>query len=125
MHPRENQPQFIAELTQKELDALKQAEVQGWLALTLDIGDAALTCWQQECERFAKPFAVIRFEPQRATLWFILAPGHAWNDHEQRRINAALAAANGFVVTRNNARVFAEPAAAATLMLRLLAASAR
>jgi hypothetical protein len=125
MAPRETEPQLIAQLTQKELDALKQAQAQRWLTLTPDIRDAVLTYWQRECERFARPFAVVRVEQQRATLWFVLAPGHAWNDDEQGRINAALAGASGFVVTRNHARVLAEPSAAATLMRRLLAASAR
>jgi hypothetical protein len=125
MPRRANQSQSSTQFTQNELDALRQAGARGWLTLTPEIGDTILTLWQRECERFAQPFAVIRVEPDRATLWFVLAPGREWDDVEQRRINAALAGAKGFVVTPNHARVFSEPGTAVVLMRELLSASAR
>jgi hypothetical protein len=121
----ENYAESAARLSKIELDALRLASERGWLTVTPAIGDGALAQWQRECERLAQPFAVIRIEPGRATLWFVLASGREWSDADQRQINAALAHATGFVVTRNHARVFAESGAAAELVRRLLAASAR
>src|SRR2546425_8279585 len=103
MPRRENQSESSAQLTQKELEVLKQAAVRGWLTLNPEIRDVVVTYWQRECERFARPFAVIRSEPQRATLWVVLAPGREWDEAQQRRINAVLARAQGFIVTRSSA----------------------
>src|SRR5271169_2080843 len=112
MSRRENQSESNAQLTPNELDALKQASAQGWLTVTSAMGDTVLTYWQRECERFAQPFAVIRVEPKRATLWVVLAPGREWNDAEQLWINAALADSIGVVVMRDHVRGFAEAGAA-------------
>ncbi len=125
MPRQENYAESSARLGKTELDALRLARERGWLTLTPEIGDAALARWQRECEGLGRPFAVIRIEPARATLWFVLASGREWSDAEQRRINAALARATGFIVTRNHARVFAKSRAAAGLMRELLFASAR
>ena len=121
---RENLSLSTAQLTAKEVEAIKRAEARGWLIISPAIGDLVLTYWQRDCERFARPFAVLRQEPQRATLWLVLASGREWSEDEQRRVNAVLAAATGFVVTRNSVRAFADSAAAARLMRRLMAVTA-
>jgi hypothetical protein len=125
MPRQENYANSSAGLGKIELDALNLARARGWLTLTPAVGDAALAHWQRDCERLVQPFAVVRIEPKRATLWFVLALRREWNDAEQRRINAVLARSMGFIVTRNHARVFVEPEAAPQLMRQLLAASAR
>ncbi len=92
--------------SQAELAALESAAENGWLYLTPAIGDRALAAWQHACERSGKAFAVIRLEPRRASLWFLLTTEREWTQTEQARILAALANTTGYVVTSNNARAF-------------------
>ena len=110
--------------TPAEFAALKAATENGWLTLTPAIGDRALAAWQHECERAGKAFAVIRLEPRRASLWFLLTTEREWTQAEQGRILAALADTTGYVVTSNNARAFARRGAESDVMQLLLAADA-
>ena len=105
-----------------ELAALRMAGENGWLTLTPDIGDGALDRWQHECERAGKAFAVVRLEPRRASLWFVLESGRDWLDDEQRRIGTALDGAKGFILTNNSVRAFADLGGEADIMRMLLAA---
>jgi hypothetical protein len=105
-----------------ELAALRSAAENGWLTLTPNIGDRALTVWQHECESSGKAFAVIRLEPKRASFWFLLTNGREWNQTQQARIHAALSAAIGYVVTSNSIRAFAPLGSECDTMRRLLAA---
>lgn len=107
-----------------ELAALTSAAENGWLTLTPEIGDRALAAWQHECERSGKAFAVIRLEPKRASLWFLLTTEREWTQAEQVRILAALSSSTGYVVTSNNARAFAQLGAESDVMQQLLAADA-
>jgi hypothetical protein len=110
--------------SQAELAALESAAENGWLTLTPGIGDRALAVWQRACERSGKAFAVIRLEPKRASLWFLLTTEREWTQTEQVRILAALANTTGYVLTSNNARAFARLGAEADVMQQLLAADA-
>jgi hypothetical protein len=112
------------ELTEAEQSALRLAEENGWLTLTREIGQQALACWQHDCERFGRPFAVVRPEPSRASIWFVLTTGRLWTSDEQKRVRAALADSTGFILTDNQARAFAALGAETVLMQQLLAANA-
>ena len=114
--------QFV--LTQSEQQALKVATDCGWLTVTSEVGEHALACWQHECDRFGRAFAVVREEPARASLWFALTSGREWSSDEKGRLRAALAAATGFVLTDTQARAYAKLGTQAALMKRLLAADA-
>jgi len=110
--------------SQAELAALESAAENGWLTLTPEVGDRALAAWQHACERSGKAFAVIRLEPKRASLWFLLTTEREWTQTEQARILAALANTTGYVVTSNNARAFVPLGAEADVMQQLLVADA-
>jgi len=110
--------------SQAELAALDSAAENGWLTLTPEISDRTLAAWQHECERSGKAFAVIRLEPKRASLWFMLTTEREWTQTEQARILAALANTTGYVVTSNNARAFAPLGAESDVMQQLLVADA-
>jgi hypothetical protein len=110
------------ELNQAELAALASAAQAGWLTLTSEIGDQALSQWQSECERCGKAFAVVRLESKRASLWFLLTTEREWTPAEQRRITAALAKTTGYVVSGNQARGFTRLGDEAEVMQQLLAA---
>lgn len=109
---------------QAELAALEAAAENGWLTLTPVIGDRALAVWQQQCEHAGKAFAVIRVEPYRASLWFMLSTAREWTQTEQARILGALVNTTGYVVTSNNARAFTRRGAENDVMQLLLAADA-
>jgi hypothetical protein len=117
-------PSYRLGLSRIELDALKRASETGWLTITSAIGQQALTRWQRECDRRGKAFAMVRVEPRRATLWFILATNHEWTEAEQVDVRAAVATATGCVVTANSACAFAKLGTEAALMERLLALAA-
>jgi hypothetical protein len=107
-------------LTFIELQALQRADAQGWLALTVAIGDAALSCWQQQCQRGRKPFAILRSETTRASLWFVLPSGQAWSAMEQERIRDCLRDATGIILTANNVRAFLHLGMEDAILERLL-----
>jgi hypothetical protein len=111
-------------LTDTELRALELAQECGWLTLTREIGEHALACWQHDCARFGRAFAVVREEPTRASIWFVLTSGREWTSEDQGRVRAALAASTGFILTENQARAFASRGSETALMQRLLAANA-
>jgi len=111
--------------TAAERDALGHAKRNGWLTLTAEIGDAALARWQQECRRSGRPFAVLRLEPARATLWFVLPAAQEWREEERAEICAVLAQATGAIITANSARAFVALGSAAEIMARLPAAHKR
>ncbi len=108
-------------LTRAELKALYLAASEGWLTITPEIGDRAVARWQHERDRAARPFAVARIEPKRATLWFILQAGREWDDEERSQIGRLLAAVLGFILTPNSVRAFVQLGSEATVMRRLLA----
>jgi len=110
-------------LKAEERIALRRAMEDGWLTLTANIRDVALTCWQRECERSGRPFAVVRIEAQRASLWFVLAVGREWTEHEQGRTRDALASATGVVLTSSSVRAFLTLGSEATIMAQLIAPS--
>jgi hypothetical protein len=112
---------IMIDLVAEERTALRRAMEKGWLTLTANIRDVALTCWQQECERSGRPFAVVRIEAQRASLWFVLAAGRKWTEHEQGRTRDALASATGVVLTSSSVRAFLTLGSEATIMAQLSA----
>ncbi len=119
----ENHSKLASELTNYELQALSSAATEGWLTVTPEIGDMALACWQHEREELGRPFAVVRIEPQRATLWFILQSGREWDDEARGRISRLLATVIGFILTPNSVRAFVKLGTEAAVMRHLLAAS--
>jgi len=102
---------------------LRTARARGWLTLTSGSGDRLLQRWQRECEQLAQPFAVVRMEPQRATLWFILREDQEWTPSQQEQVRSMLAGATGCVVQANSACAFAKHGAEHALMKRLLTAA--
>jgi hypothetical protein len=109
-------------LTEIERAALRRAKSDGWLTLTKDMRDVALKRWQRECDHSGHPFAVLRMEPQRASLWFILASGREWNAREKALARDSLANARGVLLTPNSAQAFVELGSEAPVMKRLLMA---
>jgi hypothetical protein len=107
-------------LTAVEKAALRRAACEGWLTLTTKMRDVALRHWQRECDRSGRPFAVLRLEPQRASLWFILAAGREWAEHEQAHARDALASATGIVLTPRSAQAFVALGSEAPVMAQLL-----
>jgi hypothetical protein len=124
MSLRESQAELDGAFNRAELAALKSASENGWLTLTPEIGDRALAEWQHECERSGKAFAVVRLEPKRASLWFLLTTERGWTQAQQARILAALSNTTGYVVTSNNARAFTRLGVEGDVMQQLLAANA-
>lgn len=102
---------------------LRTARERGWLTLTSTSGDRILQRWQRECEQLAQPFAVVRMEPQRATLWFVLRDDQEWTPSQQEQVRSMLAGATGCVVQANSACAFAKHGAEHALMERLLTAA--
>jgi hypothetical protein len=111
-------------LSDTELRALELAQECGWLTLTREVGEHALACWQNDCARFGRAFAVVREEPTRVSIWFVLMSGREWTCDDQRRIRAALACSTGFILTDSQARAFAPLGTETALMERLLAVNA-
>ncbi len=107
-----------------EVAALKLAADSGWLTLTPEIGDRALAEWREACERSGRAFAVVRLEPKRASLWFLLTTGREWTQAEQARILGALSSTTCYVLSSNNVRAFAQLGTEDDLMQQLLAADA-
>jgi|SwirhisoilCB2_FD_contig_41_11947460_length_504_multi_1_in_0_out_0_1 hypothetical protein len=105
----------------EERAALRRAMKEGWLTLTTNVCDVAVTRWQQECERSGRPFAVVRIEAQRASLWFILATDRKWAEHERDHACNVLANATGVVLTSSSVRAFLSLGSEATTMTQLLA----
>jgi hypothetical protein len=105
----------------EERAALRRAMKEGWLTLTTNIRDVALTRWQRECERSGRPFAVVRIEAQRASLWFVLATDRKWAEHEQDHTRNVLANATGVVLTSSSVRAFLSLGSEATIMTQLIA----
>jgi hypothetical protein len=105
-----------------ELVSLRAAARDGWLTLIPGMGDFALTRWQRRCERFASPFAVLRIEPQRTSIWLILPDGHEWTGAAQGVIRAAMAGATSFVMTLSSVRAIFPLGDHTGVMLRLIAA---
>jgi hypothetical protein len=110
-------------LTETEARAVAEARECGWLTLTAAIGEDALGLWQSDCERNARPFAVVRPERNRASLWFVLADGAEWSAEQERHAREALREAHGFILSENSARAFAKSGSAAELMRELIALS--
>jgi hypothetical protein len=121
--PPQSQVEARSKFTHIETAALTAAASNGWLTVTPEIGDHALTAWQHTCEEAGKAFAVVRLEPKRVSLWFILTGGREWSQLDQARILQALADTAGYVITNNNVRAFARPGAERSVMERLLAVS--
>ena len=111
-----------AQLGQADLATLRLARRNGWLRLTPDVSDRVVACWQRQCKRFSRPFAVVRIEPRRASLWLILGAESEWGRQAQGRLNAAMTQSRGFVLTSNSVRAFVDRAGADALMTCLLAA---
>jgi hypothetical protein len=105
-------------LTAIERAALRRAKSDGWLTLTKDVREVALKRWQ----RSGHPFAVLRVEPRRASLWFILASGREWAAREKALARDSLANATGVVLTDNSVQAFVELGSEAPVMERLLTA---
>jgi hypothetical protein len=108
-------------LRTEERAALRRAMKEGWLTLTTNIRDVALTRWQRECERSGRPFAVVRIEAQRASLWFVLATDRKWAEHEQDHTRDVLANATGVVLTSSSVRAFLSLGSETTTMTQLIA----
>jgi hypothetical protein len=111
-------------LTDAELRALEIAHECGWLTITHEIGEDTLACWQRDCDRLGRAFAVVREEPTRVSLWFVLTSGREWTSDEQRRFRAVLADSTHFILTEHQIRAYAPSGAQAALMEQLLAADA-
>jgi hypothetical protein len=110
-----------SKLSEIDRAALRRAAAQGWLTLTPDLGEAALTVWRRECARAKWPFAVARPEPKRATVWLALPPERAWGDHEQQLVRDGLTDAAGIVLCPAGVRAFVPLGAEQAIMPRLLA----
>jgi hypothetical protein len=107
-------------LTSTERTVLSRAECDGWLTLTANIRDVALIHWQRECKRCQRSFAVLRLEPQRASLWFVLAEGREWAAREQVQARDALRSAKGIVFTPRSAQAFVTLGSEVPVMAQLL-----
>ena len=110
-----------SKLSNVDRAALRRAGSQGWLMLNPDLCDAALTVWQRECARARWPFAVVRPEPRRATMWLALPPGREWSDNEQQMVREDLADAAGVALYPTGMRAFLPLGSEQTVMPRLLA----
>jgi hypothetical protein len=84
------------------------------------MSDGALKRWQLECDGSGRPFAVLRVEAQRASLWFILAGGREWTAREKMLARDSLANATGVVLTNNSAQAFVKRDSEAPVMEQLL-----
>ncbi|HZP44497.1 MAG TPA: hypothetical protein VFB15_02500 [Candidatus Binataceae bacterium] len=112
------------EFTPREAEALAEAREAGWLTVNRAIGEGALAQWQFECERYGRPFAVVRQEPSRNSIWFVLAAGRAWSERERSLAGHVLSSTQGFILSENSLRAFTGPDDAGRLMRRLLALTA-
>jgi hypothetical protein len=101
--------------------ALRLAAACGWLTLTPGLADVTLAVWQRQCARVRWPFAVVRPEPKRATMWLTLPPGHEWSSHKQQLARDVLTHAAGIVLYPAGARAFLASSTQETVMRRLLA----
>jgi hypothetical protein len=104
--------------------ALKRAALRGWLILTRNLTDRTLTTWQRYCGSAGLPFAVLRPESTRATLWIVLAAGRVWTEWQQMLVRQALPQASGIVLTNNVVMAFL-PSQVAVSITRQLVALAR
>lgn len=111
-------------MTEAERRALKLANEHGWLVVTREIGENALACWQHDCTRLGRAFAVVRQEPTRVSLWCVLTSGREWTSDEQARLRAVLAGATCFILTDNQIRAYTTSEMQATLMRQVLAVDA-
>ena len=107
-------------LSSKERTALRHAKKYGWLTLIAGTRDAALTCWQRECDRCGWPFVVLRLEPRRTSLWFVLPSGYKWEQQQQAHIRSVLAGAYGVVLTDCSVRAFLMPGTDRAIIAQLL-----
>jgi hypothetical protein len=107
-------------LTPIEARALKAAKAAGWLTVTPQISQRAISRWQRECDRNSTAFAMVRMEPRRASLWVFHVRNQEWTTEQQEKIRAALASASGCVVSSNSVCAFAPLGSEALLMEHLL-----
>jgi hypothetical protein len=107
----------------KERTALLDAESHGWLTLTAGLDDDIVTHWHLKCYLARRPFAVLREEPGRASLWLYPTANGEFTDRELESFQRALADATGVVLARHCVLAFASPDSGSILMTRLLAAT--
>lgn len=118
------QSQTSLEFSLHEIQALAIAKEDGWLTLTREVGDRALEQWQDDCARYGRPFAVVRPETTRVSIWFVLAVGREWSAIERGVVTSTLADAKGFILSDNAVRAFVEPGMESRLMRKLTALTA-
>lgn len=110
-----------SKLSDMDRAALRRAAACGWLTLTPELGDAALAAWRRQCARARWPFAVVRPEPKRATMWLTLPPGGEWDQREQQLARDVLTHAAGVVLYPAGARAFLASSTQGIVMRQLLA----
>lgn len=107
-------------LTATEVCTLKAAADRGWLTVTPQTEQRVLNRWQRECDIKSAPFAMVRTEPQRASIWVFQSRDREWTVEQQEAIRSTLATASGCVVTANSVCAFAKLGAESILMEKLL-----
>jgi len=87
--------------------------------------DDAVTYWHRTCRSAERPFAVVKVESRRASLWVLPTTDVGFTDRELRFFRAALAEATGVVLAPSGARAFIALGNESAIMARLLAAAER
>jgi hypothetical protein len=111
----------VSRLSDLDRAAVRRAVAQGWLTLSRELGDAALALWQRQCLRAGWPFAAVRPDLRRATVWIALPSGREWSGVEWRMARDILMEATGVVLHSEGVRAFLAPGMEENVMPRLIA----
>jgi hypothetical protein len=117
--------QLMSDLGVRERLALLRAETDGWLTLTTGLQETILAHWHLRCRRTQQPFAVLRMEPARASLWLFPSADTEFSAQELTLLREVLADATGVVLAPSGARAFVSSGDESELMARLLAVTER
>jgi hypothetical protein len=113
----------MSEFTAIEQTALDQAQSDGWLTLTAEMRDILVTHWQRQCASAGRPFAVLRVDPRRASLWLFPSADGVWTEQELTFFHNVLANERGVVLSPLGIRAFVSSGHESTVMNRLLGAT--
>ncbi len=113
----------MSEFTAVERTAFRQAQSDGWLTLTAEMRDVLVTHWQRQCASAKRPFAVLRSDPRRASLWLFPSADTVWTEQELTFFRNVLANESGVVLSPLGIRAFVTSGHESTVMNRLLGAT--
>src|ERR1700730_16849215 len=110
----------MGEFTAIERTALRQAQFDGWLTLTAEMRDVLVIHWQRQCASAGRPFAVLRLDPRRASLWLFPSADTVWTEQELTSFRDVLANESGVALTSLGLRAFVTSGHDITLFEQLL-----